>query len=117
MANEIPITNLVNARDLVRDRLRDQPSEIVEIATLLTNELVSNAMEHGSGQPRLAVNLGRSQLHVRVHDEDPTVDLVPLAIEPTSQRGRGLAIVDALATAWGVEPHWDGKAVWFSLNL
>jgi len=117
MANEIPITNLANARDIVRARLRDQPAEIVEIATLLTSELLSNALEHGSGKPVLALEVDGSQLRIRVRDEGPTVDLAPLAVEPTNERGRGLAIVSALATEWGVERCWDGKVVWLSLNL
>jgi anti-sigma regulatory factor (Ser/Thr protein kinase) len=117
MANEIPITSLANARDIVRATLRDQPVEIIEIATLLTNELVSNALEHGSGEPALDLELDGSQLRVRVRDDDPTVDLAPLALEPANERGRGLAIVSALATEWGVDRSWYGKVVWFSLNL
>ena len=31
------------------------------------------------------------------------------------ESGRGLHLVDALATAWGVIPHAAGKTVWFEL--
>ena len=117
MAYEIPVTNLADARDFVRAHLFDRPAESVEIATLLTDELLANAMEHGGGTPRLAVEVAGSQLVVRVRDDDPTVDLAPLPIEPTRVRGRGLAIVNTLATAWGVEPHRYGKVVWFELAL
>ncbi len=117
MAHEIPITNLANARVFVRTRLLGHPAETIDVATLLADELLSNAMQHGSGNPTLALEVVGSQLLVRVHDEDPTVDLAPLAVEPFSERGRGLAIVDALATDWGVDPLSHGKAVWFSLNL
>jgi anti-sigma regulatory factor (Ser/Thr protein kinase) len=117
MANEIPITNLAHARDIVRARLRDQPAETIEIATLLTTELVSNAMEHGGGRPILAIEIDGSQVCVRVHDDYPTVNLAPAAIEPTSDRGRGLAIVNALAAEWGVESQRGGKEVWFRLDL
>jgi hypothetical protein len=117
MAHEIPITNLANGRDFVRTRLRGHREESVEVATLLTDELLSNAMQHGSGNPTLALEVVGSQLVVRVHDDDPTLDLAPLAIEPLSERGRGLAILSALAMDWGVDPRQCGKVVWFSLNL
>ena len=32
-------------------------------------------------------------------------------------RGRGPALVDVLASAWGTLPTEHGKAVWFSLPL
>ena len=117
MADEIEVTNLAAARDLVRLHLLDQPAETVEIAALLTSELLSNALQHGAGDPVLTLEVDETQLVVHVHDEDGTVDLAPLVIEPASARGRGLAIVDALATAWGVDPQPVGKAVWFSLAL
>ena len=117
MGYEIPITNLADARDVVRAHPLDQPTDTVEIAALLTDELIANAMEHGVGNPTLAVNVTGSQLVVRVRDDDRTVNLAPLPMEPTRARGRGLAIVNALASAWGVEPQRYGKVVWFELNL
>ena len=33
-------------------------------------------------------------------------------IDPTAPRGRGLQMVDALTSAWGVTLHADGKTVW-----
>jgi anti-sigma regulatory factor (Ser/Thr protein kinase) len=117
MGNEIPVTDLAYARDVVRASLLDQPPDTVEIATLLTDELLANALEHGVGTPVLALEVNPYQLRVYVHDEDPTRDLAPLPIEPTRERGRGLAIVAALAAQWGVEPRRDGKRVWFALAL
>ncbi len=117
MANEIPIDGLADARRIIRTRLQHQSAETIEIATLLTNELVANALQHGSGKPRLSIEIAPSQLLVRVVDDDPTVDLAPLTTSVTSERGRGLAIVNALATAWGVVPCLPGKVVWFSLDV
>ena len=117
MGYEIQISNLADARDVVRAHLLGQPTETVEIAALLTDELIANAMEHAAGNPTLAVEVAGSQLVVRVRDDDPTLDLAPLPIDPVRTRGRGLAIVNTLATAWGVEPYRYGKVVWFELNL
>jgi hypothetical protein len=118
MPNEIPVTDLVVAREIIRRRLRDQPAESIEIAALLVSELVANALEHGAGTPTLALDVNGAELRGYVRDDDDaTQDLAPLSVAPTSERGRGLAIVDALSTQWGVEPRWNGKAVWFSLDL
>jgi two-component sensor histidine kinase len=114
---EIPIGRPADARNIIRTRLQDRSPEIVETAVLLTDELVSNAMEHGGGRPRISVEVDASHLRVRVHDDDPRVLLRPSKIDPSSPRGRGLLIVNALATAWGVDPCESGKAVWFSLSL
>jgi hypothetical protein len=34
---------------------------------------------------------------------------------PTAESGRGLSLVDALATRWGIDPASPGKSVWFEL--
>jgi two-component sensor histidine kinase len=114
---EIPIRRPAEARNIVRARLQDRPSEVVETAVLLTDELVSNALEHGGGRPRISVEVDTNHLRVRVHDDDPSVSLRPSKVDPSSTRGRGLVIVNALATAWGVDPSGAGKTVWFSLSL
>jgi anti-sigma regulatory factor (Ser/Thr protein kinase) len=84
---------------------------------LLTSELVTNAIVHGSGDATLVVEVARDHLHVEVLDSAPMRNLQPLQVEPSSEHGRGLAIVDALASSWGVEPRYVGKAVWFDLDL
>jgi anti-sigma regulatory factor (Ser/Thr protein kinase) len=93
------------------------PIGIVEVAELLVSELVTNAIVHGSGDSTLLLDIRDDHVHVEVHDSDTTLDLEPLPIEPSRERGRGLAIVDALASSWGVQPRRDGKATWFDLDL
>ncbi len=53
-------------------------------------------------------------MRVEVADHDPAL---PVQQHPPAEAvtGRGLLIVDALATRWGVEPAADGKTVWFEL--
>jgi len=60
---------------------------------------------------------GQRNTGLEVHDAEPTLDIHPLRGEPSRTKGRRLAIVDALATKLGVEPRWDGKAVWFELRF
>jgi hypothetical protein len=37
--------------------------------------------------------------------------------EPTDISGRGLMLVEALASAWSAEHSADGTTVWFELDL
>ena len=88
--------NPADARQGVRSTLAGVDPEVVETAALLVSE---------------------GHVHVEVADSEPTLDLRPLRVEPTSEHGRGLATVDALASSWGVEPRLAGKAVWFDITL
>jgi len=90
---------------------------VIEDAATIVSELVTNAIVHGSGEASLVIEVSERRLHVEVLDTDPTVALAPLDVGPSAAHGRGLAIVDALASAWGVEPRLVGKAVWFDLDL
>jgi anti-sigma regulatory factor (Ser/Thr protein kinase) len=108
------------ARRIVRRTLGDEGSvhgDTVETAVLLTSELVTNAIVHGSEDPTLLLDVSEDRIHIEVVDCEATVDLVPLNTDVMRPSGRGLAIVDALASAWGVEPRLVGKAVWFDLHL
>ncbi len=99
----------------------DLPDGVVTDAELLTSEVVSNALQH--------VRLGRTEalilrltldtsLRVEVVDPGPVFELRPRLPQPDSEspRGWGLSFVDAIATAWGVEPEGSGKKVWFEIG-
>lgn len=105
------------ARHIVRLGLLGLPERVLETAELLTSELVTNAIVHGHTEPTLTIEIGEERLRVEVKDADLRMDLEPLEIDPTRAHGRGLAIVAALASSWGIEPRSNGKAVWFQLTL
>jgi hypothetical protein len=105
------------ARHVVRSTFEGISPWAVATAELLASELVTNAIVYGVGDPTLLLDLRQAGLHVEVHDSGLAVDLAPLNVGPTSVHGRGLDIVDALASSWGVESRPVGKAVWFDLNL
>jgi anti-sigma regulatory factor (Ser/Thr protein kinase) len=90
---------------------------VVGDAATIVSELVTNAIVHGSGHASLVIEVRERRLHVEVLDTDPTVAREPLNVEPSAEHGRGLAIVNALASSCGVEPRLVGKAVWFDLDL
>jgi anti-sigma regulatory factor (Ser/Thr protein kinase)/predicted GIY-YIG superfamily endonuclease len=90
-------------------------------AELLASELAANASEHGRGPITLAVRRhaepGRQPaLTCEVTDASPQVPR-PREAGPGEERGRGLAIVTALATSSGVRATQAGKTTWFTLAL
>ena len=87
-----------------------------QVAELLTAELVANAVVHapGSGDVSVRVRVDGSVLRVEVTDGGAGRPVLRHA-SPTAPDGRGLALVDALASAWGAVPAGAGKTVWFEL--
>jgi anti-sigma regulatory factor (Ser/Thr protein kinase) len=71
-------------------------------AKLIVSELVTNAVQHGVGQIRLASELSDETLHLQVTDEgsgfEHTVQAVPFDL----MTGRGLAVVDSASSTWGI---------------
>ncbi len=84
-------------------------------AVLLTSELATNAVVHA--RTWFEVSIRTSERHVRIEVAD-TSEVIPQMSEITddAEHGRGLRIVDAMASSWGVEPGHRGKTVWFELE-
>lgn len=96
---------------------RWEASGLSETATLLTSELVSNAVRHARSGPAITVAMADGLLEVGVTDaqSDEAPHVLSIA-DPTAVRGRGMAIVEALAADWGVKALPEGKQVWFRLE-
>jgi anti-sigma regulatory factor (Ser/Thr protein kinase) len=105
-------------RFLVRQLTPQVPTETVEVATLCTSELVTNALRHaGDGGVRLTVDQDGHRLRVEV--EDGAAHALPVRghARPGDTSGRGLAIVEALGADWGVDAGSATKTVWFELPV
>jgi anti-sigma regulatory factor (Ser/Thr protein kinase) len=85
-----------------------------DVAALLTSEIVCNALQHGGGRCDLTVSIDHGCLRVAAIDESSKQPVLRVP-EPGEASGRGLFLLDRLATAWGVDPVGNGKAVWFDL--
>jgi anti-sigma regulatory factor (Ser/Thr protein kinase) len=89
---------------------------VLQSALLLTSEVVTNAVAHGTGVPLLSVEIWSTGLRVSVADSG---DGVPrrIAARPGSEAGgRGLFFVETLADRWGVAKRAVGKVVWFEMD-
>ncbi|MGI5240931.1 ATP-binding protein [Dactylosporangium sp. CA-139066] len=88
---------------------------LADTAALVVTELVANAVEHAGTQIRVAVALRERHLHLAVHDASPLP--VRRSGDPDEDDpGRGLLIVEGLASSWGWMPTGEGKVVWATLR-
>ena len=92
--------------------------DLVDRAVLVASELVTNAVVHTQGPLRLRLEWRQEQLSVAVADHFPRLlRLVADPGDPHTEGGRGLLIVDQLASSWGVQhPSEGGKIIWCVLE-
>ncbi|MCG6494387.1 ATP-binding protein [Kitasatospora sp. A2-31] len=87
-------------------------------ALLVAAELLSNAAHHAGGPLVLDLRLDRNRQTLRIAVTDAVPDPPRMRNPEAGQpHGRGLRIVDRLATAWGTTPAGAGKTVWAELRL
>lgn len=92
----------------------DISSDARDSALLCTSELVTNALVHGRSDVRLVVRSSPRRLRIEVGDDNSRhPHLQP--VDDGALDGRGLFIVDLLASRWGVRDDAIGKVVWFEL--
>jgi anti-sigma regulatory factor (Ser/Thr protein kinase) len=94
---------------------------VVENAALLVSELVGNAVRHGRPLPGGVISVSWSHddgcLVLEVTDGGSVSGAPQLRrAGPYDTRGRGLAIVDALAHSWGVVDRNEASTVWVELS-
>lgn len=110
------------ARAFLTEHRDHLPAGVYDDAVLLVSELVTNAVRYGHTIIVLRVRASPPGVGVAVAD---TGAPIPTDItghltqpDPEATTGRGLAIIDALASAWGITPADPppGKTVWFELH-
>lgn len=78
---------------------------------LVVSELVTNAVVHGRGAITLRIRVGADRLYGEVIDEGGGFEREVRERGPNDLTGRGLLIVDALSSRWGI--HEGTTHVWF----
>ncbi|MFF6791896.1 SpoIIE family protein phosphatase [Streptomyces filamentosus] len=110
---------LSDARAAVGQALRDWGMpELSDDAELLTGELLVNVLLHTEGGAVLTLEvLPEPVRRVRLSVQDRS-SAWPRRRTPgeAATSGRGLLLMDALASRWGVEPRGEGKAVWCEIG-
>jgi anti-sigma regulatory factor (Ser/Thr protein kinase) len=88
---------------------------LADDAALITTELFSNALRHApSPQYVLAVDHNDGRPRIEMWDSG---NRLPERQTPDTdaETGRGLHLIEALATAWGTRHAASGKCVWATL--
>lgn len=109
-------------RQAIRNGLPDADRATV---TLLTSELVTNAVIHPGeavgGSVGLRITTYPDRVRVEVTDAGPGFDVGNLPPRPREFGGHGLVVVDGLASRWGTSRRTidgeEGFRVWFELDV
>jgi anti-sigma regulatory factor (Ser/Thr protein kinase) len=103
------------ARAALRERFLEALGErrTSELA-LVVSELVANAVVHGRGEIALQVRADGDRVHGEVIDQGGGFERQVRELGPAEVGGRGLIIVDALSSRWGI--HEGTTHVWFELG-
>jgi CheY-like chemotaxis protein len=89
--------------------------DLQDSAALLVSELVTNAVVHAHSDVELAVHLRPARVRVEVIDA-AREHVRRRDAKDDEQSGRGMALIEAMAVAWGIDSLLAGKSVWFELE-
>jgi CheY-like chemotaxis protein len=110
------LASVREARRFVRARLVEWNVEaLLDDAIIVVSELAANAITHADSPYRVRLALSDGALRIEVRDAGPgTPEPQPRSM--TEEHGRGLLMVAALSSSWGIEESDDHhKLVWADL--
>jgi hypothetical protein len=90
--------------------------EHADTVRLLVSEILTNAVRQARAPIGLRVHRSTTEIVTEIFDDNPHLPQRRLA-GPDDECGRGLMLVEALATEWGTRPGPAGKTVWFTVAL
>lgn len=103
------------ARRAIRQTLAGKAeSEYTDDVVLVADELVGNAVEHAGAALDISLDVFVWGVVVQVRDAGEDITAVPGAppsADEYDEGGRGLFLVNILASAWGVQRDEKGKRV------
>jgi anti-sigma regulatory factor (Ser/Thr protein kinase) len=126
---ELAPTAARTARAWASEQLHNwELDQLNEPATLVISELVTNAVVHAHSAPLVSLAVAQDHLEIGCSDDevegasDTLYDITQgeaLGLGGAIRRegGRGLRIVDAVASTWGQEPTETGKHVWCRISV
>jgi anti-sigma regulatory factor (Ser/Thr protein kinase) len=96
--------------------LQWEAADLVDTATLLVSELVTNAVLHARSASELVLRRSGDRLRFEISDTSAAAP-TRRSYSADAGTGRGMMLVEALAVRWGSERDGEGKRVWFELEL
>jgi anti-sigma regulatory factor (Ser/Thr protein kinase) len=108
-----------HARAWASEQLPPLPADVAADVLLLVSELVTNAVRHGRPDIEISLTATFDRVRIEVRDGGDALPVLPRD-QPSIDRptGRGLLIVAATASDWGIvrSAHTAGKTVWAELD-
>jgi anti-sigma regulatory factor (Ser/Thr protein kinase) len=105
------------ARLFVRDSIDGRlDPRILDDLLLLASEIVTNVVRHAGTDAELWLDVRDHSVVFACLDHDTTL---PTRRQPgpTDENGRGLQLIESIASSWGVEPlPGKGKVVWVTMR-
>lgn len=99
------------ARGFVEREVVERGASNVDDVALAAAELLANAVQHGAGPIAVTVSGDARCIRIEISDGSRRAPVRPAA-SGTNMTGRGLTLVAAVASRWGVHRRDDGKSVW-----
>ncbi|NJQ01873.1 ATP-binding protein [Streptomyces zingiberis] len=81
---------------------------------LMSSEVITNAIVHTGATCTVVLRWTGQRLRVEVTDTSPESPMVNRS-DADEEHGRGMLLVEALASCWGSRPVAAGKEVWFEV--
>ena len=89
----------------------------IDTVQLAASELITNAVLHTASGPGVALHRSEDMLRLEVTDDSP-VEPARKSYGPDAATGRGLLMIETLASDWGSIPTpSDGKTVWCNFDI
>ena len=88
--------------------------DTVAAIELLISELVTNVVRHAATDVDVRIAVGATCVRIEVHDHNPTLPVMR-STRADEAGGKGMHIVNDVATRWGVQSRRTGKCVWFEM--
>jgi anti-sigma regulatory factor (Ser/Thr protein kinase) len=105
------------ARRFVHDQLLARGAKnFVDDATVVAAELLANACQHGTAPVSVSVSGAAGHVRVAVRDASSRTPVRPNR-STNNMTGRGILLVEALSSRWGVSIDEQGKVVWAEFGV
>src|SRR5579875_1823547 len=91
---------------------------LIDDAALVVSELVTNAYTHAATGHSYELELAMTDDSVTIGLADgSSIKPIVEQVDHARPRGRGMQLVETLASAWGADDHEGGKRVWVRLDV
>lgn len=90
-------------------------ASLADVVELLASEVVTNAVLHAGTEVHLRVLQANGGVRIEVTDGAQGTPM-RRQYSPEAATGRGLGLVEALASDWGTTARRSGKTVWFTVD-